>query len=61
MEKLEVEEDEVSHCWCTYVGEGLFEVEYKGRRYVVNLQTTICGCRKWDVSGISCDHVISAI
>ncbi len=39
MEKLEVEEDEVSHCWCTYVGEGLFEVEYKGRRYVVNLET----------------------
>jgi hypothetical protein len=29
--KLEKEEDEVSHCWCTYAGVGIFEVECVGR------------------------------
>jgi hypothetical protein len=28
---------------------------------VVNLETKTCGCRKCDVSGISCAHAISAI
>jgi hypothetical protein len=39
VEKFKVEEDEASHCWCTYAGEEFFEVECKGRRYVVNLET----------------------
>jgi hypothetical protein len=60
-EKLEIEEDEVGHCWCTYIGNGLFEVESKGRRYVINLPLKTCRCRKWDVFGIPCAHVISAI
>jgi hypothetical protein len=58
---LEIEEDEANHCWCTYAGDGLFEVECKGRRYVVNLLPNTCGCRKWNVSGIPCAHVISTI
>jgi hypothetical protein len=29
--------------------------------YAVNLDTRTCGCRKWDVSGIPCNHAISAI
>jgi hypothetical protein len=61
MEKLEIVEDEVSNCWYTYASEGLFEVEYKGRRYVVNLQTKTCGCRKCDVFGIPYAHAILAI
>lgn len=34
--KLEIEEDEARHCWSTYASDGLFEVESKGMRYVVN-------------------------
>jgi hypothetical protein len=37
MEKLEVEEDEASHCMPIVTGDGLFEVDCKGMKYVVNL------------------------
>jgi hypothetical protein len=59
--KLEKEEDEASHCWCTYAGEGIFEVECKGKRYAVDVESKSCGCRKWDVTGIPCAHAISSI
>jgi hypothetical protein len=36
-EKLEVKEDEASHCMPIVAGDGLFEVDCKGRKYVVNL------------------------
>lgn len=60
-EKLEIEEDEAGHCTPTFAGDGLFEVECRGRRYAVNLPAKTCGCRKWDVSGIPCAHAISSI
>jgi hypothetical protein len=36
-EKLEVMEDEASHCMPIVAGDGLFEVDCKGMKYVVNL------------------------
>jgi hypothetical protein len=60
-EKLEIEEDEASHCTPMFLGYGLFEVDCKGRKYVINLYRRTRGCRKWDVSGIPCCHAISAI
>ena len=39
----------------------MFEVECIGKKFVVNVDGRTCGCRKWDVTGISCSHVISAI
>jgi hypothetical protein len=44
-EKLEIEEDEAGHCTPTFDGDGLFEVECRGRRYAVNLAAKTCGCR----------------
>jgi hypothetical protein len=35
-EKLEIEEDEASHCMPIFVGDGLFEVDCNGMQYVVN-------------------------
>ncbi|GJX01148.1 transposase, MuDR, MULE transposase domain protein [Tanacetum coccineum] len=32
---------------------------YKRRQLAVNLQTGICECRKWQLSGIPCGHVIA--
>ncbi|KAL0355810.1 UNVERIFIED_CONTAM: hypothetical protein Sradi_4027900 [Sesamum radiatum] len=34
---------------------------YDGSRYVVNLQQHTCTCRKWDLTGIPCNHGMSAI
>lgn len=59
--KLEKEEDGASHCWCTYAGDGIFEVECEGKRVAVSVAGRTCGCRKWDVTGIPCSHAISAI
>ncbi|KAK4407879.1 hypothetical protein Sango_0368900 [Sesamum angolense] len=34
---------------------------YDGVGYVVNLQNHTCTCRKWDLTGIPCNHGMSAI
>lgn len=59
--KLDEIGEEASHCYSTYAGNGLFEVTYKTKQYVVNLIRRTCGCRQWDVTGIPCAHAISAI
>lgn len=59
--KLEIEEDEASHCMPSYAGDGLFEVDCNGIRFVVNLPSKTYGCRKWDETGIPCGHAISSI
>ena len=46
MDKLEKEEDGASHCWCTYAGDGIFEVECLGKRLAVSVEGRTCGCRK---------------
>jgi hypothetical protein len=61
VEKLEKEENGASHCRCTYAGEGIFEVECIGKRFAVSVEGRMCGCRKWDVTGITCSHGISVI
>jgi hypothetical protein len=59
--KLAKEEDESSDCFCTYDGNNMFEVECRGKRFVVDMDGRTCGCRKWDVTGIPCSHAISTI
>ncbi|XP_059432949.1 uncharacterized protein LOC132166186 [Corylus avellana] len=61
IKKLEKEEDEASNCWCTYAGQGMFEVECMGKKFVVDVDGRTCGCRKWDITGIPCSHGISTI
>jgi hypothetical protein len=59
--KLEIEEDEASHCVTLYASDGLFEVDCNGIRFVVNLPLKTYGCRKWDVTSIPCGQAISSI
>jgi hypothetical protein len=59
--KLAKEEDETINCCCTYAKNHMFEVECLGRMFVVYVNGRSCGCRKWDVTGISCCHAISTI
>ncbi|GJX55155.1 transposase, MuDR, MULE transposase domain protein [Tanacetum coccineum] len=47
----------------TWVVKGVnaYQYEVSDSQYIreVNLQTGICGCRKWQLSRLSCDHVIA--
>jgi hypothetical protein len=59
--KLAKEKDETVNCCCTYAENHMFEVECLGRMFVVYVNGRSCGCRKWDITGISCCHAISTI
>ena len=43
------------------VAEGLWEVSHGEKCYAVNLTTMTCGCNKWDMTGIPCNHGVSSI
>ena len=40
---------------------GVFDVECRGKHYMVNLQKKSCACRRWDMSGIPCNHAIACL
>ena len=40
---------------------GLWQVTSGNRVLAVNLYERTCTCRKWDVTGIPCNHVVAAI
>ena len=45
-------------CWA---GQTQFEVKNGLRSFTVNLATTQCNCRKWNITSIPCAHAISCI
>lgn len=47
--------------WCGDRDYSLFSVTDGIDTYVVNLIERTCACRKWDLTGIPCCHVIAAI
>ncbi len=61
LEKIEAAGDEAAHCTSTFAGNGLFEVDCKGKQFVVDLEKKTCNCRQWDMTGIPCAHAVSAI
>ncbi|CAI0457487.1 unnamed protein product, partial [Linum tenue] len=42
-------------------GNGEFEVRWQNQQVVVNLKKKNCTCRRWDLTGIPCEHAIQAI
>ena len=60
-EKLEVEKERAKYCKPIQAGVDLWQVTSGHQTHAVNLQVHTCGCRKWDLSGIPCNHAISAI
>ncbi|XP_004309344.1 PREDICTED: uncharacterized protein LOC101295476, partial [Fragaria vesca subsp. vesca] len=49
---------------CIPTGSGSAKIEVEsigGSKYVVDLQRRTCACRRWDLSGIPCKHVVSTI
>ncbi|GJU41017.1 mutator type transposase [Tanacetum coccineum] len=51
-----------SGCIVDWNGADLYQVKgFLQEQYVVNLSPKTCSCRKWEISGIPCKHVIAAI
>jgi hypothetical protein len=61
VEKLEAIGEAALDCLSCFAGDGIFEVEQEIMQYVVDLRRRTCGCRKWEVTGIPCEHAHSAI
>ena len=60
-EKLETEKERAKYCKPIQAGVNLWQVTSGQQTHAVNLELHTCGCRKWDLTGIPCNHAISAI
>ena len=61
-EKLEEAKKWSRVCSAKNAEVGLWQVTSRsGRIVAVDLRTKTCGCRKWDVTGIPCNHAVAAI
>jgi hypothetical protein len=49
------------HCVAKNADVGLYEVTSGSRVHAVNLEARTCGCKKWDLTGIPCDHAVAAV
>ncbi|KAL2900116.1 EF-hand calcium-binding domain-containing protein 5, partial [Bienertia sinuspersici] len=60
-ERLEKEKHEAAKCKVIPSSDTLFEVGYYLDTLTMDLDARKCTCRKWDLSGIPCCHVIACI
>ena len=60
-EKLELMKKYAKNCVPKRADDGLWQVASGERTYEINLQKRTCSCRKWDLSGLPCNHAVSAI
>jgi hypothetical protein len=60
-EKLEMMKTYSRKCSAMRADVGLWQVKSGEKTYEVNLDRRTCSCRKWDLSGLPCNHVVSAI
>jgi hypothetical protein len=48
-------------CYALPAGQGVFQVYERDFQYIVNINTKECECRKWNLTGIPCQHAISCL
>ena len=60
-EKLEEAKHHSRFCQSIKAGPDLFQVTSGESTDAVNLLLHTCGCRKWDMCGVPCNHGVSAI
>ena len=56
-----MEKERARFCKPIQAGVNLWQVTSGQQTHPVNLDNHTCGCRKWDLSGLPCNHAISAI
>jgi hypothetical protein len=60
-EKLEEAKKYSRTCTAKNADIGLWQVASGSRIHAVNLVAKTCGCKKWDLTGIPCNHAVAAI
>ncbi|XP_066160352.1 uncharacterized protein [Oryza sativa Japonica Group] len=48
-------------CYALPAGHGIFQVHERDMQYIVDINTKHCDCRRWDITGIPCNHAISCL
>ncbi|CAO2173664.1 unnamed protein product [Urochloa humidicola] len=48
-------------CYAMPAGQGVFQVNERDNQYIVELATRHCDCKRWDLTGIPCNHAIAAL
>ncbi|CAH9128113.1 unnamed protein product, partial [Cuscuta epithymum] len=61
MTRLEKAKHDAAHCTPMPSSQVSFQVSHYLDTLTVNLDTKICTCRKWDLSGIPCCHALACI
>ncbi|XP_010557976.1 PREDICTED: uncharacterized protein LOC104826793 [Tarenaya hassleriana] len=61
MIELEKSRNQSRFCFVTPSGRGIYEVMEFGISYSVDLSGHSCACRKWDLTGVPCQHSLAVI
>lgn len=63
MKRLDWEVEKAKSWFIEHVGEFLFKVTHTlfTKKFILNLTTRNCSCNFWELVGIPCRHVVSAI
>ncbi|XP_019162689.1 PREDICTED: uncharacterized protein LOC109159120 [Ipomoea nil] len=61
VKKISVFEEQAGGYWGFQSDEFLFEIKGSYDQHQVDLRAKTCSCRKWDLTGLPCRHVIRAI
>ncbi|KAL4289499.1 hypothetical protein GQ457_14G002690 [Hibiscus cannabinus] len=60
--KLEIMIELSNRCWPINAGGQQYQVECGyGNQHVVNMQALTCTCRRWELTGIPCNHAVSVM
>ena len=59
--KLLKNSDFSNMCFVLPAGKGVFQVQSGEKNYIVNILTKSCDCRKWDLTGIPCNHTVACL
>jgi len=59
--KLLKNSDYANLCYVMPSGKGIFQVQCKGADYNVDICNKTCDCRRWDLTGIPCNHAVACL
>ncbi|XP_066159838.1 uncharacterized protein [Oryza sativa Japonica Group] len=59
--KVEKNAEIANTCYVLPAGKGVFQVTEKEHQYIVDIIAKHCECRRWQLTGIPCNHAISCL